>query len=444
MMPKRFISLLLFIGAACFTNCKQSKEKDIQNKPANADFSKYISIGESYSAGNVQSAELQKESPMALMAGQFAKIGGGQFKIPLHAIDLDVSDQGPYQNLAVPSTSSYHVTDKNFSSKSVFFKNISTSDRNSIMDEILLQTDRTFFSVWIGGNDLVQYASQGGLGVYRKNDEPLANYNLVIKMPNGDSITAQDLTSPKLFDKFYSEIVSKLTENGSQGVLISVSNVIDLPFFTTVPTKCITLSKRRAAELNKIYQQYNQKLEQLSETNPGLKSELISRKIEFEEGQGNSPVIIDEDLSVVGNLPKYRQANSSDIILLSAQKGISNSEIALGTDKPLEDQFVLIPSEIENINNACQSYNNTIKRLAEENKLAYGNLDTLMNKLKSPNGLTHENITYTIKNHGGFFSRDALPTISGNAFICNELIKVINNRYKVNIPFVNPTSFARN
>jgi hypothetical protein len=440
-MKNNIVFILFLFG---LMSCETSSNKSKKNISGEADFSKFIAIGESYSAGNVKTPDQQKESPMAILAGQFAKVGGGEFKIPLNAYSEDVSNGGPYQNLAVPSTSSYHVIDKAFSSKSTYFKNLSSKDDNSILDEVVAQKDRTFFSIWIGGNDLVQYSSQGGLGVVRKADDPISSYNPIVTQPDGSKLTTRDLTAPETFDKIYSELVDKFMEGGSQGILASLSNVIDLPFFTAIPSQSITLTQKEADQLNLTYKAYNKSLERIANPAPELKTEIEKRKIVFKAGDHNGAVIIDEDLTALDKLPKYRQANSEDIILLTAKNGMTDASVKLGTKNPMDDQYVLIPSEIKNINDVTRAYNNTIKRIADEKKLAYVNLDSIMNQLKSPEGLVHEGVKYTSQLTGGFFSMDALPNGRGNAFMCNEFIKAINIRYKTKIPLVNPNSYQGN
>jgi hypothetical protein len=82
--------------------------------------------------------------------------------------------------------------------------------------------------------------------------------------------------------------------------------------------------------------------------------------------------------------------------------------------------------------------------MAVENNLAYVDLDSLMNQLKSPEGLIHDGVKYTSKLTGNFFSMEALPNGRGNAFMSNEFVKAINKRYKTNIPLVNPNSYTGN
>lgn len=437
-------SLVSIFSIWVLLSCETNSNKATGKISGEADFSKFIAIGESYSAGNVKTPAGQKESPMAILAGQFAKVGGGEFKIPFNAYVEDVSNAGPYQNLAVPSTSSYHVIDKTFSSKSSYFKNLSSKDDNSILDEVLAQKDRTFFSIWIGGNDLVQYSSQGGLGIVRKADEPLDNYNPTVTKPDGSKLTIQDLTSPETFDKIYTELVNKFMEGGSQGVLASLSNVIDLPFFTAIPAQSITLTQKEADQLNLHYKDYNKSLDLITNPDPTLKMEIERRRIVFKAGDNNGAVIIDEDLTPLGKVPNYRQTMADDIILLTAKKMMTDPKVKLGTKTPMDDQYVLIPSEIKNINEVTKAYNNTIKRIAADKNLAYVNLDSLMNQLKSPEGLIHDGVKYTSKLTGNFFSLEALPNSRGNAFMSNEFIKAINNRYKTKIPLVDPNSYTGN
>ncbi|MBK9225468.1 MAG: hypothetical protein IPO23_14155 [Flavobacterium sp.] len=71
----------------------------------------------------------------------------------------------------------------------------------------------TFFSLWIGNNDVLGYALAGG-------------------DPALDAITPTTT-----FSFAYSTLVNTLTSNGAKGVVGNIPYVTTIPQFTTIPVK---------------------------------------------------------------------------------------------------------------------------------------------------------------------------------------------------------------
>ena len=81
----------------------------------------------------------------------------------------------------------------------------------------------TFFSLWIGNNDILSYATSGGSG----NDQA-GNLNPATYGPN-------DITDPMVFGGVYDQLLQSLTASGAQGVVANLPDVTSIPYFTTVP-----------------------------------------------------------------------------------------------------------------------------------------------------------------------------------------------------------------
>ena len=146
---------------------------------------------------------------------------------------------------------------------------------------------------------------------------------------------------------------------------------------------------------------------------------------------------------------RARQTVATDLICLSAatrigrlpsvaQDGIESPAPSLlgqlGVTFPLPDRYVLIPSEVTEIEVATNGYNGTIEAAATANNLAFVNAKDIMDRLSttgiSDSGYTL-NSTYV---SGGAFSLDGIhPSPRGYALIANEFIKAINLRYGSNL-----------
>jgi lysophospholipase L1-like esterase len=196
-------------------------------------------------------------------------------------------------------------------------------------------------------------------------------------------------------------------------------------------------------------------------------------------GTKNPVLIVDENLSDLGvaisgaasGIPtlapfatalgqlygRARQATANDLILLTASGKIGQPNPAgtapfnvNGVSFPLQDGDVLIPSEKTAIANATAAYNTSIVAIAATKNLAVADMNAIMNQLSTLSGLQVEtNSIYTANYFSGsgtegqvLFSLDGVhPNARGYAVIANEIIKVINAKYKSNLPLHNPTYF---
>ena len=105
---------------------------------------------------------------------------------------------------------------------------------------------------------------------------------------------------------------------------------------------------------------------------------------------------------------------------------------------------MLLPSEANEINSAIDSYNATIKSIADSKGLAFVDANAKMKELSKSSGIQFDGVRYTAKFvTGGTFSLDGVHlTGRGYAVIANEFIKAINNKYGSTLPMVNPNGYS--
>ncbi len=127
-----------------------------------------------------------------------------------------------------------------------------------------------------------------------------------------------------------------------------------------------------------------------------------------------------------------------------------NASDVLGTDRgagprgladPLEDQFVLIPQEQEEIQKRLEDFNNIIASVAAANTDRVGMVDinSIYNNF-AQNGFVGNGvfITSQLAPPFGAFSLDGVhPNSRGYAFTANEFIKAINEKFNATIPLLN-------
>jgi lysophospholipase L1-like esterase len=119
-----------------------------------------------------------------------------------------------------------------------------------------------------------------------------------------------------------------------------------------------------------------------------------------------------------------------------------NPNLINGVSVPLSDEYVLTQEEQNAIQAATTAYNETIAGVAEQNNLAFVDVNSILNEVNnsgipySGGILTSEFVT------GGSFSLDGIHlTARGNALIVNRTIEAINEQYGSTVPMVNIGDF---
>ena len=437
-----------------------------------ADFSKFVSLGNSLTAGFCDNAlfiEGQKGSYTNILAQQFALVGGGEFKIPFMSDNIGGfvggnPDFGPrlyfngvgpaqvsgtpttnpttvltggFNNLGVPGAKSFHLITPGYGNLNPYFGRFASSPTTSVLADAVSQSP-TFFSLWIGNNDVLSYATSGGTGANQTG-----NFNPYTYGSN-------DITDPNVFALTYNTLLdgtNGLTKNGAKGVVANIPYVASIPFFTTVKYNAATLTSGQATALNSGYAAYNGGLQAAKNAGLITEQERLDRTITFAAG-ANSLVIVDEYLTNLSGLalPNYRQTTSADYILLSSGGVSAQTYLPAGngTQFPLADKWVLSKSEVAEIKTATDAYNETILALATSYDLAFVDANAVLahvadpflpdpdgryTKLLNNSGYT-VNATYVT---GGAFSLDGVhPSPRGYALIANVFFDAINTRYGSN------------
>lgn len=474
-------------------SCEQGKY-DLEPEPVvelvsgQADFSNYVSIGNSLTAGISDGALFiasQTNAYPNLLAEKMAYAGGGEFTQPLMNDNLggllfagnqitpnrlftdleslmplpgtpttEVTNvmPGPYNNMGVPGARSYHLLAPGYGDAAnvplglanPYYARMASSSSATVLGDAMAMNP-TFFSLWIGTNDVLGYATSGG-------DE------------------TSDITDQAIFNGSLTAIIGTLAASGAKGLVANIPPVLTGAYFTAVPYAPLDPSIPEYAEqiptLNAAYAQLNQAFAFLG---------MPERSVVFSETEASPVVIFDESLANIqaqlnavligGGLDpltagllsnqyaQSRQANENDILTLPSRAVISqiNTEyfqqlVAMGVPAafagqlsvngltyPLADTFVLIPTEQMEINDATTQFNQTIAQLTTNAGLAAFDAFALMNEVHE-SGYTSDGFTVTTTFlFGGLFSLDGIHlTARGNAIVANEMMKLIDATYESN------------
>jgi len=493
---KKFYALLPFLGLFLIA-CEDDTPIDtpdptpVEYTSGTADFSNYVAIGNSLTAGYSDNAlfiDGQTASFPNMLATNFALAGGGSFEIPFMADNLggmtlqgnpiagnrlilsflgaspspvpvegqgstEISNKltGTYNNMGVPGAKSYELLATGYGSlagvamgtANPYFARFSSSETATVISDAAAQ-GATFFTLWAGANDILIYATGGGTGVDQTGNI------------NPSTYSRNDITDPNVFAGSLDAMLQAMTANGADGVIANLPNVTDIPYFTTVPHNPIPLDEATAAYLNSMeaYGAYNAGLAQLQQLNLITEEELVQRTISFSPGEGNAVVIIDEDLTDLTGfnpaLTNMRQATGEDLLVLTASSFIgtladpNNPTSINGVAVPLADQWVLTPEEQATVETALTAYNQTISALSAAYDLAFVDTNSLLNELNT-NGFQQANgsiVDATFATGGGFSLDGVHPAPRGYAIIANAFIAAINSKYGSNLPNVNPLDYT--
>jgi hypothetical protein len=421
------LSLLLVLGA-----CKPKYEA---TAPVQGEMNptRFVMIGGGHAGGYMDDAlthEGQLNSVANIIAEQFKSVGGGSFNQPLvsqNSIGISLTNLAPFKlgyktdcknvtslspiriatggdlsvfndnlylasnkfgNFGIPGMKLLDVSSTSFANVNPFFKRMTSSTSSSVLDNVM-GVDPTFFSIFLGIEDVMDYAKSGG-----KNN---------------------NLPSTATFETAYNNLVQVLTANGAKGVVATIPDVTQMPYFTTIPWNGLNLDESNVTTLNNIY-------------NPlGFFFELGSNPFMIEDPAAN-------DFGV-------RQILDGELILLSVPLDSVKCN-QMGVLFPLRTEFVLTLSEIETLRNQIAAYNTIIKTIASQKNLAVVETDKLAQNLTD--GFVYNGISMSAKFvSGGAYSLDGIHyNAKGNALLANEFIKAINKKYKSSLHQVNAGNYG--
>lgn len=417
-----------------------------------------MALGDSFAAGYSDGALFKKgqeNSYPNILGGQFAQVGGGAFNTPFMADNvggfagssvytprLYFNGSGPasvamppynqvattsqsahlsgsFNNMGIPGAKSFHLLAAGYGSSAgnPYFARFASAPMATVIADALAQNP-TFFSLWIGGNDVLGYATGGGVTTTES------------------ASTGNDITPNATFDYAYNTLATQLATSGRKGVVANLPYVSTLPYFSRVPYNPVTLNATQVTQLNAGFTSYNNALAYAVANSLLSQNEADRRKVIFKVG-ANPVIIVDNYLTnLTGySIPSYRPATKEDLLVLPASSFIGtlvggNPSAINGVSVPLADKWVLSKDEASEIKVATDHYNETIEAAATANGLAFVNAKAIMDQLVGGGvrfGNYHMTAQYVT---GGAFSLDGVhPSARGYALIANKFLEAINAKY---------------
>jgi hypothetical protein len=114
-----------------------------------------------------------------------------------------------------------------------------------------------------------------------------------------------------------------------------------------------------------------------------------------------------------------------------------------GVTFPLEDRYVLLPSEQQEVLEATTAFNETIRTVAQQFDLAFVDVNSLLDEV-AENGVDFDEYTLNASLvFGNAFSLDGIhPTARGKAYLANQFLEAINETYGSNLPPVRAADYT--
>lgn len=354
-----------------------------------------------------------------------------------------------------------------------YYQRFASAPGSSTILQDAIATQPTFFTLWIGNNDVLGYAISGA-------SNPAV------------------LTSDSDFQTRFNGVVNSLMANTqAKGVVVNIPPFLGLPYFQAVPYNAIELGSTEAQQLDQTFdQQLNPVLDAVAANFSHTQAEMDARKVNYQQGANpilvNDPSLDDlenefDQLESMGAitaqeraaLVPYEQSRPLTVVngkpelvtmpvasVLGQEANPSNQRPeTIGVITPLGyqppsvqeplpctqtagDECYLTLSEQQQIEQKRGTFNGYIQNTVN----SYGNRLALYNT-NAPEGafadifglapgdspgITVDGVDLAPDfSPGGVLSLDGIhPNPRGNGILTNEIINVIENKFNASIPKV--------
>jgi len=441
---KKILKTFAFIAGVVLILSACDEYNDLTAPPpvdsGNADFSRFVTIGNSLTAG-YQSSSLYKSAQNYSYGKLIADVMGISFEQPLVAdpgtggrleiqsVDLTTSSidivtnpnagaplnltyPAPYNNLGVPGAFVYDIT--NATNSTDCFTAVFAGVQNPMFDLILRNSslaigsqflqaqalNPTFVTLWIGNNDVLGFATSGGTSPADPTD-----VNTV-------------------FAPLYAGTAAAIASLQADVVVGNIPDVSTIPFFTTVGPQMAL-----GGVPGIVYQKHN-------ELGPGT-GQIDSN------GLLTGVVLITlKGSSYAGLIGQQTGKFYRDFGFPALPPGIDTTQaFGVTPQNPWPNALILDPDEIVTATTTVNAYNAIIATAANDNDFGLVDFNTFFKTIRANDftgGTVINGISFTTMYiTGGLFSLDGVhPTSQGQAIIANEFIKIINTKFNASLPLI--------
>ena len=493
-MIRNLIYLILF---SFLVSCSyEFPVTDEEFSSGNIDLTTYIAAGDNYSAGFMNGALYtsgQEKSFPAILSEQFTKADSNndEFLQPVVASEngynpiasepahfygkwiykfSNVTDKDPIlrltpgellkpftgeknniNNFSVPLVKSFQLERTDLTNNIYYERFASDPGTGTLLNDIK-SANPSFFTLWLGMYDVLNYAMSGGSGEIDPPSDP-------------DQIQEYDLTPADVFELSILEIIEELLENPeTKGVIATLPYISDLPFFYFRQYNFMLLGGSRLSQARNLATPFNMAVFAHNIEPDNEKRPVIDFNDNGATLYPQPLVVVDESLCDAvypdgSPLPKIRQLTDGELVLFTISETAVNQG-DLGSIIPVGEEFYLTKNQVHELRTRIDLYNQVINALADEynGRLVVVDLNSIIHEISETGKIdawgqisTQEQFDFNGVLLGarlGFnsiFSLDALHfNPRGNAFIANQFIQKMNDNFGSNIPLIDINLFVGN
>jgi hypothetical protein len=347
--------------------------------------------------------------------------------VPGEALAPYPGDKAALNNFGVPGAKIFHAVVAGYGASPTrgnpFYWRFASAPGASLLGDALAAKG-TFFTYWLGSHDVLSYALSGGSGNPNPGTDP-------------NSYGPNDLTDPLVFAVVLNGSLDALLAAGpnTKGVIATLPEVDRLPFFQLINAGLTSgganavlpfnLSAAQAAGLNAGYARLGP----------------VAAGVNFKAGKVNYPVI------ATATGLRHLDPSKDFLTFFTPQDSLLAGPISAcnpgmrggwGITKPIPGHFVFDQAEAELVRARVAAFNSIIRQQADSraDRLALADMHALLGGLDA------------VRNSiapGGYFSVDGVhPNPRGQAVIANEFIKAINAKFASTLPPVDPGKYRQN
>jgi hypothetical protein len=268
-----------------------------------------------------------------------------------------------------------------------FYHHIAANPGVSTVKQEVVASAPTFFSMWLGMENIFSFARRGGTGA--------------------------PMISSAQFAAHLDSLLQPLTAAGAKGVIANLPDFRSFPYYTLIPWNGAELTQSKADSLNNIY--------------------IVSGLTHINFHAGDNGFVIDDPAAPFG----VRQMHGGEYITLSVPLDSMKCNYMGILFQTIPDQYALDSAEVAEIDAAVAAYNAVISQKAAQYNLALVDANRFLKNVES--GIKWDGVDFNATFvSGGFYSLDGYhPHEKGYALLTNEFIKAINTKFGAAIPTLN-------
>lgn len=306
-------------------------------------------------------------------------------------------------------------------------------NQNTSLLEAAIETKPSLILLHLGMEDILNFAAKG----------LTTNPN-----PDPNAIGVNDLTPAAVFENSIREIMEKIVnETDAPIIVVNLPDFTHFPFFRQLG-HLAPISQAEAGEVDNFFDAHNELVFQYNRTVEGNRRPLINF---FSDDSFTTWTLVVEDPSMPDAqlsdgtiVPKYRQLEEGELLLWSVPE-FPNAE-GLGLKQPASKAFYVTSEENAFLQNLIVNYNDIIAQVSSTYpEVSLLNLEEYLNSIPS-SGIFIDEVLFTPDlGRTGIFSADGLNLNQrGQAWLANVLIQHLETHFSVDIPYINVNQFSGN